>query len=593
MANQSAIRTPIVCVMGHVDHGKTSLLDRIRGSSVVSTEEGAITQHIGATLVPIDAIIRMSGALSRVNINVPGLLFIDTPGHHAFTTLRARGGALADMAIVVVDINEGFRPQTIEALQILRNYKTPFVIAANKIDRIHGWRVNEGQPFLKTFVQQNERVQGVLETRVYELVGKLSDLGFNSERFDRVSDFARNICIVPTSALTGEGIPDILMMLIGLAQRYMTGSLRVTADGPGAGTVLEVKEERGLGMTLDVILYDGTLRVGDDIVVAGNDQIIETKVRSLLKPRPMSDILVEERFERVRSVTAAAGIKVAAPKLAGVIAGSPLRVVRGGNRDEVIEQVRHEVQDIQVKLSDTGVIIRADTIGALEALSKELDGHQIQVMRAAVGPVTRHDVIEAGTIRDPLYSAIIAFNTPVLPDAVDALADTSMSHVSIFEGGVIYQLIDDYIEWREEKKQELERQRFEKVIMPARIRILPNCIFRQSNPAVVGVRVLGGKLQSGVDLVLPEGKKVGRIKQIQERNETIQEAEAGKEVAISIDGATVGRQINVDDELYVDIPERHVKVIEREMLDNLRPDLRETLEEFTAIKRRENPFWGK
>jgi len=579
--------------MGHVDHGKTSLLDKIRGSSVVSTEEGAITQHIGATLVPIDAIIRMSGALSRVNINVPGLLFIDTPGHHAFTTLRARGGALADMAIVVVDINEGFRPQTIEALQILRNYKTPFVIAANKIDRIHGWRVHEGQPFLKTFAQQNERVQGVLETRVYELVGKLSDLGFNSERFDRVSDFARNICIVPTSALTGEGIPDILMMLIGLAQRYMTGSLRVTADGPGAGTVLEVKEERGLGMTLDVILYDGTLRVGDDIVVAGNDQIIETKVRSLLKPRPMSDILVEERFERVRSVTAAAGIKVAAPKLAGVIAGSPLRVVRGGNRDEVIEQVRHEVQDIQVKLSDTGVIIRADTIGALEALSKELDGHQIQVMRAAVGPVTRHDVIEAGTIRDPLYSAIIAFNTPVLPDAVDALADTSMSHVSIFEGGVIYQLIDDYIEWREEKKQELERQRFEKVIMPARIRILPNCIFRQSNPAVVGVRVLGGKLQSGVDLVLPEGKKVGRIKQIQERNETIQEAEAGKEVAISIDGPTVGRQINVDDELYVDIPERHVKVIEREMLDNLRPDLRETLEEFTAIKRRENPFWGK
>jgi len=246
-----------------------------------------------------------------------------------------------------------------------------------------------------------------------------------------------------------------------------------------------------------------------------------------------------------------------------------------------------------VKLSDTGVIIRADTIGALEALSKELDSHQIPVMRAVVGPVTRHDVIEAGTIRDPLYSAIIAFNTPVLPDAIDALADTSMSHVSIFEGGVIYQLIDDYIEWREEKKQELERQRFEKVIMPARIRILPNCIFRQSNPAVVGVRVLGGKLQSGVDLVLPEGKKVGRIKQIQERNETIQEAEAGKEVAISIDGATVGRQINVDDELYVDIPERHVKVIEREMLDNLRPDLRETLEEFTAIKRRENPFWGK
>ena len=593
MAKESKIRTPIVCVMGHVDHGKTSLLDRIRGSSVVSTEAGTITQHIGATLVPIDAIVRMSGALSKVNVNVPGLLFIDTPGHHAFTTLRARGGALADMAIVVVDINEGFRPQTIEALQILRNYRTPFVIAANKIDRIHGWRVNEGQPFLKTFAQQNERVQGMLETKVYELVGKLSELGFNSERFDRVSDFARNICIVPISALTGEGVPDILMVLIGLAQRYMTESLRVSADGPGAGTVLEVKEERGLGMTLDVILYDGTLKVGDEIVVAGNDQIIETKVRSLLQPRPMKEILIEERFERVKSITAAAGIKVAAPKLEGVIAGSPLRVIRGGNRDEVVEQVRHEIQDIQVNLSDIGVIIRADTIGALEALSKELEGHQIQVMRAAVGPVTRHDVIEAGTIKDPLYSAIIAFNTPVLPDAIDMLADASMSHVSIFEGGVIYQLIDDYVEWREEKKQELERQRFEKLVMPAKIRILPNCVFRQSNPAVVGVRVLGGKLQSGVDLVLSNGRNIGRLKQIQAKNESILEAEAGMEVAISIEGPTVGRQINVDDDLYVDVPERHVKVIEREMINQLNPSTREVFEEFTALKRREDPFWGK
>jgi len=593
MAKESKIRTPIVCVMGHVDHGKTSLLDRIRGSSVVSAEAGAITQHIGATLVPIDAIVRMSGALSKVNVNVPGLLFIDTPGHHAFTTLRARGGALADMAIVVVDINEGFRPQTIEALQILRNYRTPFVIAANKIDRIHGWRVNEGQPFLKTFAQQNERVQGMLETKVYELVGKLSELGFNSERFDRVSDFARNICIVPISALTGEGVPDILMVLIGLAQRYMTERLRVSADGPGAGTVLEVKEERGLGMTLDVILYDGTLKVGDEIVVAGNDQIIETKVRSLLQPRPMKEILIEERFERVKSITAAAGIKVAAPKLEGVIAGSPLRVIRGGNRDEVVEQVRHEIQDIQVNLSDIGVIIRADTIGALEALSKELEGHQIQVMRAAVGPVTRHDVIEAGTIKDPLYSAIIAFNTPVLPDAIDMLADASMSHVSIFEGGVIYQLIDDYVEWREEKKQELERQRFEKLVMPAKIRILPNCVFRQSNPAVVGVRVLGGKLQSGVDLVLSNGRNIGRLKQIQAKNESILEAEAGMEVAISIEGPTVGRQINVDDDLYVDVPERHVKVIEREMINQLNPSTREVFEEFTALKRREDPFWGK
>ncbi len=222
-------------------------------------------------------------------------------------------------------------------------------------------------------------------------------------------------------------------------------------------------------------------------------------------------------------------------------------------------------------------------------------------MRATVGgPVTRHDVIEAGgTIKDPpLYSAIIAFNTPVLPDAIDALVDTSMSHVSIFEGGgVIYQLIDDYVEWRDEKKQELERQKFEKLIMPAKIRILPQLRLPAEQPG--GGRrqdPRGGKLQSGgVDLALPNGRKVGRIKQIQAKNESVQEAEAGKEVAISIEGGpTVGRQINVDDDLYVDIPERHVKVIEREMIDHLSPSLRETLEEFTTLKRREDPpFWGK
>ena len=321
----AGIRTPIVCVLGHVDHGKTSLLDRIRGSSVVDTEEGAITQHIGATLVPLDTIRKMSGSLGKLDIQVPGLLFIDTPGHHAFTTLRARGGALAEMAILVVDINEGFQPQTLEALEILRNAKTPFVVAATKIDRIHGWRVNENEPFQSTFAKQGERSCSLLENRIYEIVGKLSELGFASERYDRISDFQRNIAIVPVSSHTGEGIADLLMVLIGLAQRFLKQDLAFQADGPGRGTVLEVKEERGLGMTLDVILYDGTLAVGDEIMLATADDVVTTKVRSLLSPRPLREIRVEDRFDRVKSVVAAAGIKVSAPNLEAVVAGSPSR----------------------------------------------------------------------------------------------------------------------------------------------------------------------------------------------------------------------------------------------------------------------------
>ncbi|MDD3977849.1 MAG: translation initiation factor IF-2 [Methanomicrobium sp.] len=591
-SGKNSIRTPIVCVLGHVDHGKTSLLDKIRGSSVVNAEEGAITQHIGATIVPLEAIEEMSGTKGKMNFDVPGLLFIDTPGHHAFTTLRSRGGALADMAILVVDINEGFQPQTIEALHILRNFKTPFVVAATKIDRIHGWRKTPNAPFMTCYNAQNERVQTILETKTYELVGKLSEEGFNCERYDRIKDFQKNIAIVPISGITGEGLPDLLMIMVGLAQRYMTDNLKLTVEGPGVGTVLEVKEERGLGTTLDVILFDGTLNVGDEIIVGGNEGVITTKVRSLLKPRPMQEILTEERFDRVKSISAASGIKVAAPGLDGVVAGSPIMVVKG-NREELEERIRHEMQDIAVKLSEEGIFIKADTIGALEALSKELEQHNIPIMRAEVGPVSRHDIVEIATVKNPLMSVLLAFNTTKLPDANEMLMSDQMENVMIFESGVIYHLIDDYLEWEEKTRRQIEKQSFEKLVMPAKISILPDCVFRQSNPAVVGVRVLSGKLQAGVNLIHLDGRKVGKMKQIKKGQDNIQEANEGEEVAISIEGPTVGRQINVGDSFYVDIPEHHVKVLETEMFSHLNDSMKNVLDEFTHMKRKEQPFWGK
>ncbi|MDD1719084.1 MAG: translation initiation factor IF-2 [Methanoregulaceae archaeon] len=592
MAKQERIRTPIVCVLGHVDHGKTSLLDRIRGSSVVSTEEGAITQHIGATLVPIEAIRKTSGTMERASLNIPGLLFIDTPGHHAFTTLRARGGALADMAILVVDLLQGFQPQTFEALQILKTYRTPFVVAATKIDRVHGWRANPGESFLQSFSRQNDRVKDLMETKIYELVGALSELGFSGERFDRVTDFQRNLAIVPVSAQTGEGIGELLLVMIGLAQRYMEGDLALKIDGPGCGTVLEVKEERGLGPTLDVILYDGTLSVGDEIVVAGHVGPIVTKVRSLLKPRPMQEILVEDKFARVKSVTAAAGIKLTAPNLEDVIAGSPVRVI-SGNPEEAIEEVRREMEEVHVKLSQDGLIIKADTIGALEAICKELDSKEIRVMKAEVGPVSRHDVIDAATIKNPCHRVLLRFNTSILPDAEELTKNPAFSDLKVIEGRVIYDLIDRYVLWRDDLKRQADKKRFEQIVMPAKIRVLPNCIFRQSNPAVVGIRVLAGTLRTGVQLVHGDGKKVGLLKTMQYNQETIHEADAGREIAISIEGATVGRQLEAGDDLLVDIPEKHVKILEREMFTRLNIPAQEILLEFTSMRRKGDPFWGK
>lgn len=585
------IRTPIVCVLGHVNHGKTSLLDRIRGSRVVAGEAGAITQHIGATMIPIDSIQKMSGDLGKMKTTVPGLLFIDTPGHHAFTTLRARGGTLADIAILVVDVNEGFKQQTIEALQILRNCKTPFVIAATKIDRIPGWRPMENASFLKSYKNQNERVQTECENRVYELVGKLSDMGFNSERFDRVSDFQRNLVIVPVSSMTGEGIGDLLMVMIGLAQRFLTEGLKTTVEGPGVGTVLEVKEEKGLGTILDVILYDGIISVGDEIAIAGAEGPIATKVRALLQPRPMKEILIEDRFQRVKSVTAAAGVKITAPNLESIIAGSPVRVIRG-DHDAMLARIEEEMQEINVKLSEVGITVRADTIGALEALSKELEEKNIPIMRAEVGPISRRDLIEISVMKEELYKTVLCFNVPLLPDA-DAMIRDEEVDVKIFSNRVIYKLIDDYIDWRDERTRAREAKQFETVVLPAKFSILPDCVFRQSGPAVVGVRVLGGILRPHVDVATREGKVVGEIKQIKLNKENIQEAKEGVEVTVSIDGVTIGRQIDVDETLYVAVPEWHVKVLETEMLSHLNAGTQEALEEYTNIFRKTQPFWGK
>lgn len=591
MAVNENLRTPIVSVMGHVDHGKTTLLDRIRGSAVADGEAGAITQHIGATEVPIENIVNKCGDPSlKDKFIVPGLLFIDTPGHHAFTSLRSRGGALADLAIVIVDINEGFMPQTIESLQILKRFKTPFVVVANKIDRIHGWEVHNNLPFLATYNKQNERVKSVLDNKLYEVVGELYNLGFNSERYDRINDFQRNIGVIPISAATGEGIPDVLMILLGLAQKFLEGNLHYDAKAPGIGTVLEVKEEKGLGTTIDTILYDGTIKKGDTIVVGSLGNPIQTKIRALLKPRPLSEIKAEEKFRQVNSVTAAVGVKISAPNLEGALAGSPVRVVSPETIDAITEEIKSEIEDVQIDTDTIGITIKADTIGSLEALVNELKKEEIPIRKADVGDISNRDIVEVSAIEDPFYSVIVGFNVKVLPDAKEKAQSTE---VKLFMNDVIYRLIDDYKDWVKKQKELAEKEISDSITKPGRFYIMPDCTFRQSKPAVVGVKIIGGVIKTGVDITNTDGEVVGKVKGLQMRGENISEAKIGMEVAMAIEGPTVGRQIKEEDTLFVNVPERHAKKMEHEIYDSMTADELETLDAFLAIKRRDNPFWAK
>ncbi len=576
------IRQPIVSVLGHVDHGKTTLLDKIRGTSVARREAGAITQHIGATEVPIEAIYKICGKLINKKFKVPGLLFIDTPGHEAFTTLRARGGALADLAVLVIDINEGIMPQTVESINILKRYKTPFVIAANKIDLIYGWKNCKDEPFIFAIQKQKEEVQQSVDEKIYQIVEKLYELGFSADRYDRIADFTQNLAIIPMSAKLGIGIADLLLVLVGLAQRFLEENLK-TEEGPGEGTVLEVKEERGLGKTIDVILYSGTMHKGDTIVVGSHDEPIITKIKAILKPKPLDEMRdPRDRFLSVDEVHAAAGIKIAAPNLENALAGSPV-IVADNNLEEVVNRVRKET-GIHIETQEEGVIIKADALGSLEALAYELKQEGLPIKMADIGDISKRDIVNAQTIGNPLYRVILGFNVRILPDA-----EKEASKIKIFTNNVVYKIIEDYKEWMEEKKRELEAEKRMEITFPGKFKILPEYIFRLSKPAIVGVRVLGGRIRVGQRILREDGRVVGRIKSIRSGENNVLEAIMGEEVAIAIDGVTVGRQVKAGETYYVDIPEEHARKLFKM---NLSYEDKEVLEEIARIKRKEKPFWG-
>lgn len=590
------VRQPLIAVLGHIDHGKTSLLDCIRGTTVAVREAGGITQHVGASEVPVSNIKKICGGLLtrlKIDVTLPGLLFIDTPGHEAFTNLRRRGGALADLAALVVDINEGFMPQTLESLTILKTYKTPFMLVANKIDRIPGWQSAQKACFLDSFSKQNPGVQQSLDDKIYELVGELHRLGFESERFDRVTDFRRQVSIVPASAKTGEGVPEVLAMLAGLAQRFLEDELTVEVTGPARGTVLEVKEEPGLGKTLDVIVYDGTLAKGDLFAVGGLDKVITSKVRALLQPKPLDEIRdPEERFRPVEKVYAAAGVKVAAPGLEGVVAGAPLLVVRDIMEAEKLwQEMQQELERVRISADVSGVVLKADALGSLEALEGQLKVKNIPIRRADVGDVSRRDVVEAVSVRnsDPLLGVVLAFNVKVLQDAQ---SEAEREKVPIVQENIIYRLLEQYEDWAKKKREEVRAEKLEVYVRPAKFVLKPGYVFRRSDPAIVGVDVLGGILRPKAPLMGKDGKPVGTVKEIQKDKKSVQEAKLGDELAVSIDGPMVGRHIQEGDVLYTDVPRDHVIALKRDLRDLLSGDELAVLDEIIAIKQRENSTYG-
>jgi len=576
------IRQPIVTICGHVDHGKTSILDCLRNSCVQEGEKGGITQKISFTSYPLSQMKSACPLIdsSNIKLDIPGFLLIDTPGHAAFTNLRKRGGSLADLAILVIDINEGIKPQTAEVIQILKMHKTPFIIALNKIDNISGWR-KQDEDLKKNIESQSQNVKQTFDERYMSLIGSLHSHGFESDLFCNIQDFTKKIALIPCSAKTHEGIPELIMMLCGLSQKYLEDKLKLGKEAKGV--MLEIKKEKSTNY-IESILYDGELSKKDEIAIANLEgEPIITKIRILEEIEPLSS-----KFKPKDKVQASTGLRMQLIEKTNILPGMPF-VIFKGNKEKIKETFKKEILE-SIKTDKQGIIAKADSLGSLEALLALLKQEKIPVLRAGIGNINKTDIIstKANLEINELDAVIVGFNVSIDEEAKEIINEK----IKILTDEVIYKLIENITEFRTEKQKEIEKKRMMGLTTICKLKILHQYVFRNTKPAIFGVKVEAGKLISGLSLINEKNEKVARVKNIQSENKSVQEAKEGMEVAISLPGINYERQIKDKNIFYSELGESQFKNFKKNK-DLLSPNEIKILQEIAELKRESNSGWGQ
>ncbi len=579
------IRQPIVTVCGHVDHGKTSVLDHFRGTNLQEGEAGGITQKISFTLYPTSQIQATCPLIEKsgLKLEIPGFLFIDTPGHAAFTNLRKRGGSLADLAILVIDINEGIKPQTAEVIQILKFNKTPFLIALNKIDNISSWRTNKTRPLKENIESQPVNVKSLFDERYMTIACSLANYGFEADLYYNIQDFTKKIALVPCSARTGEGIQELMMMLCGLSQKYLTEKLKLGEDAKGV--ILEVKKDKA-NEYVEAILYDGELKKNDEIAVAnieGNPII--TKIRSIEEIQPLST-----KFSSKEKVVAATGLRMQFSEKIDILPGMPFLTYNNKDKDKVKEIFKKELTDT-IRTEKKGIIAKADSLGSLEALLVLLRQSNIPVLKAGIGSINKNDFssAKANFEIDELDAIILGFNVSVNEDTKELLL--TMPGIKVLTEEVVYRLIEKLQETRENLRKDIEKRKLMELTTLCKLEILHQYVFRITKPAIFGIKVLAGKLNPSANLVDETEQDIGRVKNIQADKNSVKEAEEGMEVAISIPGVNFEKQLEDKKFLYSNISEKQFRSFKKNKEYLTQNEIR-ILQEIAEIKRKKYPEWG-
>jgi len=571
------LRAPILCVLGHVDTGKTKILDKIRHTNVQDGEAGGITQQIGATNVPIENVIKECAHLTLPELKIPGMLIIDTPGHESFSNLRSRGSSLCDMAILVIDIMHGLEQQTIESLNLLKKRKTPFIIALNKIDRLYDWKTMPKIAVGECLKKQKKVTRDDFEDRSKKALVEIMEQGLNAKLYYENDDPRQYISVVPTSAHSGDGMADLLALACDLSQK-MLGSQLVYRDSLEA-MVLEVKAIHGLGTTVDIILRNGQLKEGDNIVLSGIEGAYSTTVRAVLTPQPMKELRVKSNYIQHKCVRAAQGIKICARNMENTLAGMPVYVSRAADEAEVLiadanKALKEELKSI--KLSSEGVYVQASTLGSLEALLEFLKQSKIKYAGVSIGPVHKKDVMKASVMlqHDKEFACLLAFDVKVERDAQE-MADGL--GVKIFTADIIYHLFDQFTAYKDELKERRKDEHKNEAVFPCRLRILPQCIFNTRDPIVLGVTIINGNLKAGTPLCVPSKEFcfIGVVTSLEINNKQVETASTGQDVCIKIENIggdapkLYGRHFDENDVLVSRITRESIDILKEYFRDDM------------------------
>lgn len=585
---EKELRSPICCILGHVDTGKTKLLDKIRQTNVQGGEAGGITQQIGATYFPVDAIKQKTEVMSKYEksvFEVPGLLIIDTPGHESFTNLRSRGSSLCNIAILVIDIMHGLEQQTLESIRLLRDRKAPFIVALNKIDRLYDWQATPNESFRGTYTQQKQSVQNEFMTRYEQIKVALAEQGLNSELYFQNKNMSKYVSIVPTSAVTGEGVPDLLWLLLELTQKRMSRQLMYLSKVEA--TILEVKVVEGFGYTIDVVLSNGVLKEGDRVVLCGLNGPIATNIRALLTPPPSRELRIKSEYIHHKEVKAALGVKIAANDLEKAVAGSRLLVVgEDDDEDDLMEEVMDDLTGLldSVDSSGKGVVVQASTLGSLEALLDFLKDMKIPVMSIGLGPVYKRDVMKATTMLEkaPELAIMLCFDVKVDKEAEQYAEE---QHIKIFNADIIYHLFDQFTAYQEKLLEQRRKDFLEYAVMPCVLKTIQ--IINKRNPMIIGVDVMEGAVRIGTPICAvrrepgssePNVLVLGRVTSLEVNHKSVDSVKKGQTaagVAMRLENPsaaqpTWGRHVDESDNLY--------SLISRKSIDTLKdPAFRDTV----------------